>query len=215
LYSLGFNQNYAPVADVWTNPDNQVIATRAYSNTPETAAELVASAVKGFQDNGIIATLKHFPGHGETAEDTHTQTAFSYKSLEELFSCEFLPFQAGISAGADFVMCAHITVPKVDNVPATLSKIFITNILRGELGFQGVVITDAMEMGAISDQYSSDVAAVKAIQAGCDMILCPEDMQLAIQGILDAVSKGELSEERIDQSVRRILSVKEKYGLLS
>ncbi len=215
LKSLGFSQNYAPVADIWTNPENQVIADRAYSDSPEKAAELVAAAVKGFQEHGIIATLKHFPGHGDTKEDTHAQTAYSHKTLEELRACEFLPFQAGIAAGADFVMCAHITVPEIDTVPAVFSKALITDILRNELGFQGVILTDAMEMKAISDHYSSDIAAVKALQAGCDMILCPEDMELAVQGITDAVSAGELSEERINQSVRRILSVKEKYGLLS
>ncbi|MBR5152988.1 MAG: glycoside hydrolase family 3 protein [Clostridia bacterium] len=215
LKDLGFQLNYAPVADVWTNPQNTVISTRAYSDSPEEAAQLVSAAVKGFQENGIIATLKHFPGHGDTQEDTHSQSAYNHKTLEELKNCEWIPFRAGIDAGADFVMCAHITVPEVDAVPAVFSKKLITDGLRGELGFQGVVITDAMEMKAISDHYESDVAAVMAIEAGCDMILCPEDMHRAFEGIINALMDGTLTEERINQSVRRILTVKEKYGLLS
>lgn len=215
ISQFGFNQNYAPVADVWTNPKNTVISTRAFSNDPETAAVLVAEAVKGMQDHEVIATLKHFPGHGDTAEDSHTQKAYSYKTLEELKSCEFLPFRAGIEAGADFVMCAHITVPEVDTMPATLSSKWMTDILRNELGFDGVVITDAMEMNAITNYYSSAESAVLAIEAGCDMILCPADMVAAAEGVINAVKSGTLTEERIDQSVRRILTVKEKYGILT
>ena len=214
IKQFGFNQDYAPVADIWTNPSNTVISTRAFSDNPEAAAEQVAAAVRGLQENGVIATLKHFPGHGDTAEDSHTGQAFSYKTLEELRGCEFIPFRAGIEAGADFVMCAHITVPAVDSLPATLSKVLVTDILRKELGFRGVIITDAMEMDAIAAFYPPEEAAVLAVKAGCDMILCPGDMVAAAEGILSAIQEGELSETRIDESVLRILGVKEKYGIL-
>lgn len=215
IKQFGFNQDYAPVADIWTNPSNTVISTRAFSDNPEAAAERVTAAVQGLQENGVIATLKHFPGHGDTAEDSHTGQAFSHKTLDELRACEFIPFRAGIEAGADFVMCAHIIVPEVDSLPATLSKTLVTDIMRKELGFDGVVITDAMEMGAIADYYSPEEAAVLAIQAGCDMILCPSDMVRAAEGILTAVQADELSEVRIDESVLRILAAKEKYGILT
>ncbi|MEE1013840.1 MAG: glycoside hydrolase family 3 N-terminal domain-containing protein [Clostridia bacterium] len=214
IRQFGFNQNYAPVADVWTNPSNTVISTRAFSDNPDAVAERVAAAVRGLQENGVIATLKHFPGHGDTAEDSHTGQAFSYKTLEELRACEFIPFRAGIEAGADFIMCAHINVPAVDNLPATLSKTLVTDILRNELGFHGVIITDAMEMNAIAGFYSPEESAVLAINAGCDMILCPSDMVRAAEGILSAIQKGELTEARIDESVLRILTVKEKNGIL-
>ncbi|MBQ2615211.1 MAG: beta-N-acetylhexosaminidase [Clostridia bacterium] len=210
---LGFNQNYAPVADLWTNPQNTVISTRAFGDSPEETGKLVAAAVKGMQEQGVIATLKHFPGHGDTSEDSHTGKAYSYRTLDQLRSCEFIPFQKGIDAGAEFVMCAHITVPEVDEVPATFSRTLIEEVLRGELGFDGVVITDALEMKAISAYYSADQAAVLAVQAGCDMLLCPADLNLAVQGLLDAVEDGTLTEERINQSVLRILRVKESYGL--
>lgn len=212
---FGFNQDYAPVADVWTNPANRVISTRAFSGDPNAAADMVAAAVKGMQDNGVIATVKHFPGHGDTAEDSHTGRAYSHKDLDQLRACEFLPFRAGIAAGVDFVMCAHITVPAVDALPATMSKTLVTDILRGELGFSGVVITDAMEMQAISSYYPSGTAAVNAVKAGCDMILSPDTLAEAAQGVIAAVESGEISQARIDESVRRILTVKEKYGILN
>lgn len=214
ISQFGFNQDYAPVADIWTNPANTVIGTRAFGDDPNTVAALVAAVVKGLQDNGVIATLKHFPGHGDTAEDSHTSVAYSYKTLDQLRSAEFIPFRAGIEAGADFVMCAHVTVPNVDSVPATMSEILITDILRGELGFEGVVVTDSMSMKAISAYYSSAEAAVNAVKAGCDMILSPYNMPQAAYAMMQAVENGTISEARIDESVRRILSVKEKYGLL-
>ena len=214
LRQFGFNQDYAPVADIWTNQENTVIATRAFSDTPDETAELVAAAVQGFLDNGIIPTIKHFPGHGDTTADTHTGSAYSYKTLDELRGCEFVPFAAGIEAGAPFVMCAHITVPAVDDQPASMSYRFVTEILRGELGFDGVVITDALEMQAIAGVYSPAEAAVRVVQAGVDMLLSPENLPEAAAGILQAVQEGEITEERIDESVLRILQVKEEFGLL-
>ncbi len=214
IKEFGFNLNFAPVADVWTDPDNDTIGTRAYSDDPQQAAELVGAAVNGFREAGVMCTLKHFPGQGSVAADTHTGSAVNNKSIEELRTEEFLPFKAGINAGADFVMVSHVTVPAVDSVPASLSNIFIEDILREELGFEGVVITDAMNMKAISANYTSADAAVRAINAGADIILMPDNLQEAAQGINDALYDGRLTYARLNESLRRILTAKENYGLL-
>ena len=209
ISALGFNVDFAPVADVWTNPANTVIGGRAYSDDPQEAAELVAAAVEGFHDGGVAATLKHFPGHGDTAEDSHNGAAYSHKTLEELESCELLPFISGIQAGADLVMTGHITLTEIDpDHPATLSYDVVTGLLREELGYQGVVITDAMEMGAIVDTYGAD-AAVMALEAGCDLILTPADPSASAQAVLEQVSP-----ERIDESVLRVLMLKIRLGIL-
>ncbi len=199
---------------MWTDPDNKTIGTRAYSDDPQQAAELVGAAVNGFQEAGVMCTLKHFPGQGSVAADTHTGSAVSSKSIEELRTEEFLPFKAGINAGADFVMVSHVTVPSVDNVPASLSNVFIEDILRDELGFEGVVITDAMNMQAISANYTSADAAVRAINAGADIILMPDNLQEAAKGINDALYDGRITYARLNESLRRILTAKENYGLL-
>ena len=210
IAAFGFNQDFAPVADVWTNEENTVIGQRAYSDDPEQAAELVAAAVRGFTDGGVIATLKHFPGHGDTAEDSHYGSAVSQKALEELRTCEFLPFLSGIEAGAGMVMVGHISLPQVDgDTPATLSKVLVTDVLRGELGFEGVVISDSFTMAAISGRYSQREAAVLAIQAGCDMILGSDDPDGVVQAIME-----EIPEQRIDESVFRILLLKLESGIL-
>lgn len=209
------NVDFAPVADVWSNQNNSVIGTRSFGNDADLVAAMVAAEVKGLQEEGICATLKHFPGHGDTAEDSHAGTATSWKTLEELRSCEFLPFEAGIEAGAELVMAGHISVPNVtgDNLPASLSYMLVTEILRDELGFDGVVVTDAMNMGAITSVYGSGEAAVKAIQAGVDLILMPEDFYGAYSGVLEAVKNGTVSEERLNESVERILRLKqERYA---
>ena len=216
LTELGFNLDFAPVADVNTNPENTVIGDRAFSSDAETAAEMVAACVSGFRESGMLCTLKHFPGHGDTSTDSHTGTTYSYQTLEELMSCELLPFQAGIEAGADFVMMGHITLSNVsdDGLPASLSYDIITGLLRETLGYDGIVITDAMNMAAITDNWSSGNAAVKAIQAGADMILMPYSLSGALEGVLEAVESGNLTEERIDESVLRILTVKLESGIL-
>ena len=209
ISALGFNVDFAPVADVWTNPQNTVIGGRAYSNDPQEAAELVAAAVQGFHAGGVAATLKHFPGHGDTLEDSHNSSAYVNKTLAELEACEFLPFAAGIEAGAQLVMTGHITLTEVDpEHPATLSKTVITGLLREKLGFDGVVITDALEMRAIADHYGMD-SAVLAIEAGCDLLLAPADPKAAVQTILENVS-----EERLNESVLRILRLKLNMGLI-
>jgi len=208
IASFGFNLDFAPVADVWTNPENTVIAERAYSTDPKEAASLVASAVRGFADAGVIATLKHFPGHGNTAEDSHYSSAYSDKTTEELRECEFLPFYSGIEAGAGMIMTAHIILSEIDpEAPATLSQTIITSLLREELGWNGVVITDAFQMDALAG-YSQHDAVIAAIRAGCDIILCPDDPAAAMRTILD-----NFDEERIDESVYRILTLKLQNGI--
>lgn len=215
LGEYGFNLDFAPVADVDSNPDNPVIGSRAFSSDPQTAAELVAACTDGFLDSGILCTLKHFPGHGDTDTDSHSGAAVSDKSLEELEACELLPFQAWIDAGAQLVMVSHISLPAVtgDMTPSSLSYEITTVLLRDELGFDGLTITDSMSMQAITDSYFADEAAVKAIQAGIDIILMPEDLDAAVQGVLSAVADGTITEQRIDESVLRILQVKLEQGI--
>ncbi len=214
MKSVGMNLDFAPVADVWSNPNNTVIGDRAYSDDYEQAAELIASAVKGFKEGGVACTLKHFPGHGDTVADTHYDTAVVTKTLEELRQQEFLPFKAGIDAGADAVMIGHLVVKDISDEPAVFSKEIVTDILRGELGFKGVVITDALEMGAIADNYTSGEAARKCFEAGADIILCPADFESAEKEIEDAVVRDEIDMDRLDESVRRILILKYNMGLL-
>lgn len=214
MSALGFNLDFAPVADVWSNPDNTVIGERAYSDDYAQAAELVGNAVKGFNDGGVMCTLKHFPGHGDTAEDSHYSSAYVHRTKEEIMADEMQPFRSGIEAGAEFVMVGHLIVPDIDEVPATLSYKIATGILRDELKFEGVAITDSFEMESIADNYSVDDAVVMSVKAGMDMILQPKDMATAVNSIEQAVADGELSEDRIDESVRRILTLKESRGLL-
>ena len=214
MSALGFNLDFAPVADVWSNPDNTVIGERAYSDDYAQAAELVGNAVKGFNDGGVMCTMKHFPGHGDTAEDSHYSSAYVHRTREEIMADEMQPFRSGIEAGAEFVMVGHLIVPDIDEVPATLSYKIATGILRDELKFEGVAITDSFEMESIADNYSVDDAVVMSVKAGMDMILQPKDMASAVNSIEQAVANGELSEDRIDESVRRILTLKESRGLL-
>lgn len=216
IAQFGFNLDFAPVADVNSNPNNTVIGDRSFGSDPEAVAEMVASAVQGFRDSGMLCTLKHFPGHGDTATDSHYGYTEVQKTLQELRSVEFLPFHAGIDAGADFVMMGHISVPEVtgDDTSASLSATMI-EILRDELNFQGLIITDSMVMNAITDRYSAGEAAVLAVQAGVDVILEPSSLTGAVQGILSAVEDGTISEERIQESVLKILEVKIRNGIIA
>lgn len=206
LKNLGFNVDFAPVADVASNPSNPVIGVRAFGSDANLVSQMVAEEVKGMQEQGVSASLKHFPGHGDTTEDSHSSTAVSGKTIEELRNTEFLPFRAGIEAGADLVMMGHISVPAVtgSNVPASLSEQLVTGCLRGELGYDGIVITDSMSMGAIINYYDPAQASVMALQAGCDMILMPLDFFASRQAVLDAVANQVIPEERINESLRRI-----------
>lgn len=214
LVSCGFNMDLAPVADVWSNPDNKVIGDRAYSDDFNQAAELVAAAVKGFKEGGVACTLKHFPGHGDTSADSHYGSVYVYKSLDELRSQELLPFQAGIDAGADAVMIGHLIIADVDSEPALFSYQLVTKLLRQEMGFEGVVITDSLQMQAMTDYYGSGDIAVKAVKAGVDILLCPKNLDEAANALIQAVESGEISQERIDESVRRILTLKKECGIL-
>ena len=214
IASLGFNLDFAPVADTWSNPNNTVIGWRAYSDDFTQTAELVSSAVKGFNDGGVACTLKHFPGHGDTATDSHDGMACSYKTISQLEDQEYLAFKSGIEAGADMVMAGHITMTNIDNTPASISKTMITDELRNKLGFDGVVVTDGLGMGAVADYYNSAELAVKCVQAGDDILLMPADLPQAVAGIEKAVEDGTLTEERIDESAMRILTLKENRGIL-
>jgi len=214
LNQYGFNMDFAPVADIRTNSENSVIGNRSFGSDTETVANMILAAQEGFSETGIISVVKHFPGHGNTAEDSHSGFAYTYKTLDELRECELVPFQKAIDNGAKVVMVGHISTPNIEKenedagLPATLSKYMITTLLREEMGFDGIVITDAMNMGAIRTSYNSGTAAIKAIEAGCDMILFPVDFNQAYRDVLGAVSEGRLTEERINESVRRILMVK-------
>lgn len=212
LMEYGFNVNFAPVADVLTNPDNDAIGERSFGSDADLVSAMVASSVKGLEDTGVTACMKHFPGQGNADGDTHSEMASTDKTLEELRETELKPFAAGIEAGAEMIMVGHIAVPSItgDNTPASLSKDVITDILREEMGYNGVVITDALNMAAVSEYYDSAQAAVMALKAGADMVLMPEDFEAAYQGVLDAVADGTISEARINDSLARIYRIKYK-----
>lgn len=212
MKELNFNVDFAPVADIYSNPENTVIGDRAFGSTAELVSEMVPMAVKGLQSEGVLATLKHFPGHGDTADDSHNGYASSYKTMEELEQCEFLPFYAGIQSNAAFVMMGHISLPNVldDETPASLSYEIVTEILREKLQFNGIIITDALNMGAIAQNYSSGEATVMAVEAGVDMLLMPADFKTAYETLINSVQEGRISEERINESVLRILQTKRK-----
>ncbi|NLL78937.1 MAG: glycoside hydrolase family 3 protein [Clostridiales bacterium] len=210
LSEYGINVDFAPVADLLTDPDNKTIGDRSFGTDAATVGQMSAQTAAGLQDAGVSACLKHFPGLGSTKVDTHNKLAESERTLEEMQSAEFLAFQPGIENGVDLVMVSHLAVPDVtgDSTPASLSGVMISDLLRGELGYEGVVITDALNMGAITENYSSSEAAVKAVEAGADMLLMPEDFKEAYDGLLEAVQNGTISEERINQSIKRIYKVK-------
>lgn len=210
---LGFNLDFAPVADVITNENNTEIGDRAYSSDPEVAGAMVSAMVKGMQRNGMAACLKHFPGHGGTEADSHQGLSVSTRTVEELRQTEWVPFKQGIDAGAAFVMVGHQTNKNLSELPASLSAVTYT-YLRQELGFQGLAITDALNMGAITNEYTSAQAAVMAVQAGADILLMPNDLGTAVKGITEAIEAGTITEERINESVLRILETKYMFGIM-
>ena len=217
LHEIGFNVDFAPVADVLTNSQNEVIGPRAFSSDPDVAVRMVSAEVSAMLGAGTMPCIKHFPGHGDTAGDSHTGDVVSLRSAEEIRACEYKPFQAGIEAGCPFVMVGHIETPNLaaDGLPASLSKTMITDELRGRLGFEGVVISDSFVMGAITQRYAPADAAVRFIQAGGDIVLMPENLQDAYQGLLEAAGESVIEESRIDESVMRILEVKKQAGILT
>ena len=211
LNHYGFDIDFAPVADVNTNPENIVIGARAFSDKPEVAAPMVVNYLQGLKDAGVTGCIKHFPGHGDTKNDTHYGYANSQKTWAEMLTCEMVTFKAGIQWGCQLIMTAHIAAPNVtgSDIPSTMSSIILQDKLRNELGYQNIIITDAMEMGAITKQYSNKEAAVGCIKAGVDIVLGPQNFVEAFDAVVDAVNNGTLSEERINQSVRRILKLKQ------
>lgn len=216
MRSLGFNADMAPVADVWSNPGNTVIGDRAYSDSFTQAAELIPAAITGFHQGGIATALKHFPGHGDTSADSHNGAVYVYKTLDALRQEEFLSFQAGINAGSDMVMIGHLIMADIDSQqPAPFSYRIVTQLLRGELGFNGVVISDALDMKALTNSYSSGEIARRCVAAGVDILLMPKNANETVKALQDAVASGEISEARINESVRRILNMKVRRGILT
>ena len=216
LKKYGFNVNFAPVADIMAEGADNDIGTRAFSSDPKLAAKMTKAYVEGIKEQGVCAMLKHFPGSGNASADPHNGYSQITKTHDELAAADFLPFTAGIEAGADFVMISHITAVELtdgEEVPSTLSSHIINDILRNELGFEGLVITDSLEMGAITEKYDSGSAAVKAVAAGADIILMPEELEAAHTAVVKAVEDGRISEARINESVKKILEKKLEMGI--
>ncbi len=215
--AFGFNVDFAPCLDIWSNPENTVIGDRAFGTDASAAAALGNAAAEGIAAQGVIPVVKHFPGHGDTAVDSHVGLPVVEKSLEELEAQELIPFQEAIDRGAPAIMAAHILEKGIDpDAPASLSYKVVTGLLRERMGFDGVVFTDDLTMGAVSETYGMGEAAVLAVEAGCDMLLVchgTENLAAAYEAILSAVESGRISRARLDESVYRILSLKVEYGL--
>lgn len=236
ISSLGFNLNFAPVSDVNCNPQNPIIGLRSFSSDPNLVAKMICGSIEGYKNSNVICSLKHFPGHGDTNTDSHFGLPLITKSYEQMKKMELVPFAAGIKSGAEMIMTAHIQFPDIEdetyrsvydgarvNLPATLSKKILTGVLREQLGFDGVVITDAMDMGAITTHFRKTDAAKLAINAGVDILLMICDLSNTseirqagqlISSIASLVKSGEISEDRINESVTRILKLKYNHGLL-
>ncbi len=218
LAAVGINTNFSPVADVNVNPLNPVIGVRSFSSDPGLVATMVAAQVAGMQqDAGIVSTAKHFPGHGDTAVDSHVAFPVIDHTREEWETVDAPPFQAAVDAGIDSIMTAHLAMPALDpsGDPATLSEPIITGILREEMGYDGVVITDSMEMAGLREQYGDAEAAVRVLEAGVDVLLMPAQPLVARDAILAALDSGRLSEARIDESVSRVLRLKHRRGVVA
>ena len=235
LSLLGINADYAPVLDVNNNPNNPVIGVRSFSDSPEIVSEYGSKYIEGLHETGTIVTLKHFPGHGNTDTDSHTGFPVINSSLDDLRACELIPFQKAIDSGADMIMTAHIQYPQIEKetytskstgekvyLPATMSHTILTDLLRDEMGFEGVVVTDALDMAAINDNFSDEDIMLLAINAGADMIMLPiimdtnqfkRDLEM-IETAIRLVEEGKIDIETIDESVRRILTLKKNHGLL-
>lgn len=210
LGEYGFNMDFAPVADVNTNPNNPVIGNRSFSSDCNVAGQMAKAMAEGLEEQGIVPVFKHFPGHGDTAQDSHEEVAYSHKTLEELQACEFIPF-SGLTEN-QCVMVGHIALPEVtgDMTPATLSSEIVTGLLREKLGFRGLILTDSMVMEAITDNYSSAEASLLALEAGCQIILQPADFPSAFAGVVEAVEAGTFPEEQLNTVVLQILRFKQE-----
>lgn len=227
LHSLGINMNFAPSFDVNNNPDNPVIGVRSFSEDPELTAQLGVAYTKGLQGTGTSGAAKHFPGHGDTAVDSHLGIPVVPYDIERLKQVELYPFQKAMEAGVDAIMTAHVTFPKIDGttviskkdgseitLPATLSYKVLTELMREEMGYDGLITTDALNMKAISDHFGPVDSVIRAVQAGTDLVLMPVGLESVATGLVDAVHSGEISESRIEESVERILSLKIKRGIM-
>ncbi|OLS33942.1 glycoside hydrolase family 3 protein [Bacillus sp. MRMR6] len=227
LHSLGINMNLAPVLDVNNNPDNPVIGVRSFGEDPELVGKMGNAYIRGLQDSGTAATAKHFPGHGDTATDSHIALPVVPHDIERLKAVELYPFQQAMNAGIDAVMTAHVTFPKIDDttaiskktgsvipVPATLSHKVLTGLMREEMGYNGLIITDAMNMLAIADHFGQVDAAIRTVKAGSDIVLMPVGLEAVANGLYNAVNTGEISIERIEQSVERIFTLKLNRGII-
>lgn len=227
LHSLGINMNFAPVMDINNNPDNPVIGVRSFGESPELVAEMGVAYMKGLQAAGVAATAKHFPGHGDTAVDSHLGLPEVPHDRERLNNIELFPFQKGMEAGIDAIMTAHVTFPKIDDtkvisqktgeeisLPATLSYKVLTELMRKEMGYKGVITTDAMNMNAIAEHFGPVDAAVRAVKAGADIVLMPVGLGEVADGLVQAVKAKEISVKRIEASVERILTLKLKRGII-
>lgn len=218
LKRLGINLDYAPVLDIYSNENNTVIGDRAFSTEESIVSTMGIATMEGIEDADIIPVVKHFPGHGDTEVDSHYGLPIVYKTLEELRNFEFIPFVKAIESGCDVIMVSHIILNEVDSInPASLSKIVISDLLRKDMGFDKVVITDDMSMGAITSIMSIEEACIKSIEAGCDILLLGnayEEIEQVINSIKLKLYNGEISEEQINKSVKRILELKKKYNMM-
>ena len=208
--AVGIHWNFSPVTDVNNNPKNPIINTRSFGEDPDVVGEYAVQFMKGLQEHGMLATAKHFPGHGDTETDSHTSLAAIPSDSSRLWSLELKPFQTVIDAGVDAVMVAHVHAPDYQpnaNLPATLSSFWVTDILRKKMGFKGVVVTDAMGMGGVTRNYSDPYALIHAINAGCDFILQNYNVKKSIDDVEEAVKRGILSEERISDAAFKMLKM--------
>jgi len=217
IKAYGFNIDFAPVLDINSNPNNPVIGDRSFGNSAEIVSSLGIATMKGLQEVNIIPTIKHFPGHGDTSVDSHLALPVIEKSLEDLKELELIPFQNAIEDGADMVMIAHLMLPKIDNnLPSSLSKTIINDILRGDLNYDGIVITDDLTMNAIDSNYGLDEAAVLSVKAGTDIVMVANDydkIDSVLSALYDAAESGEINIDVIDESIRRILLLKDEYRI--
>ena len=213
LRVFGINMDFAPVIDVYSNLENTVIGKRSFGNDSTLVSKMGIHLAKGLLENGVIPVYKHFPGHGNTSVDSHYVLPIVDKTKDELYSLDLIPFIEAINNGAEVIMIGHLAVPSItgNNVPASLSKELVTGLLKEELGYNGLVVTDALNMGALTKYYSQEEVYVKAIEAGVDILLMPSSSRKALSAIKNAISEGVISVERIDESVRKILRLKYKY----
>lgn len=208
MSAVGINLTFAPVVDILSNPNNQVIGSRSFGNNPQIVSKMATAVANGLEDNGVTATYKHFPGHGDTSTDSHSDLPIIKKTKDELWKNELIPFKNAIDNDARIIMVGHIALPKItgDNTPASLSKTIITDLLKNEMGYKGLVVTDALNMGALTKKYSYEEMYIKAIDAGVDLLLMPNDPQEAVEAI-----KNNVDESKIDAAVTKILTFKYNY----